>query len=104
MTRSVVIEKIETVTALDDSGDVDVVVVQPVPNSVVIEVPQINVVEVISAGPQGPPGPSGQGADAVSIVGYPVVLLSGQPDDLLSFTGTEWKNKPQAQVTDGGNF
>lgn len=51
-------------------------------------------------GPQGPPGPT----DATSIVGYPVVLSSGQADDLLSFTGSEWTNKPMTQVTDGGNW
>lgn len=76
---------------------------------VVVEESTPEIVEIVSVGPQGiqgpigpvgPPGPT----DASSIVGYPVVLASGQPDDLLSFTGSEWTNKPQAQVTDGGNF
>lgn len=55
-------------------------------------------------GEQGVPGPAGSGIDAESIQGYPVVLSNGQEDDLLSFTGAAWANKPQTQVTDGGNF
>lgn len=117
MTRTVVIQTVKTVATPNTSGDVDVVVVQPRPNTVAVELPQTSVVEVVAVGPQGIAGPAGpqgpQGVqgppgeasgDATSIVGYPVTLASGQPDDLLSFTGSAWTNKPQEHVTDGGNW
>lgn len=159
MTKTVVIEEVQTVTTENTQGDVEIVVVQPqanivavslpetsvvevsqpatatviissddtnlvevqhvIENTVVVEQPTPILVEVVSAGPQGPAGavgpqgpqgvqgvqgPPGTGVDAVSIVGYPVQLASGNPDDLLSFTGSAWTNKPQVQVTDGGNF
>lgn len=90
------------------------------PDVVVVVEPQpAEVVQVVSVGPQGPAGqagaqgpvgpagpqgPPGTGSDATSIQGYPVSLSAGQTDDLLYFTGTAWSNKPQVQVTDGGNF
>lgn len=62
-------------------------------------------------GPQGPqgiqgePGPVGPpGNDASFLLGLPLVFTDGQEDDLLGFTGSQWINKPQTQVTDGGNF
>lgn len=81
----------------------DVVEIGQTPNTVVVVEPQQpQIVEVVAVGPQGPMGPPSN--NATSIVGYPVSLISGQPDDLLSFTGAEWTNKPQINLTDGGNF
>lgn len=118
MTRTVVIQSVKTVATNNTSGDVDVVVVQPQPNVVTVELPQTQIVEVVAAGPagtagaQGPAGPQGEvgpagpagPAGSANIGGYPVSMSGGDPDDLLSFTGSVWTNKPQAQVTDGGNF
>lgn len=115
MARSVIIETVKTVATPDTSGDADVVVVQPQPNVVAVELPQTSVVEVVMAGPTGPVGPAGvtgpqgpagpQGPSGNSTIGgYNVNMVGGDPDDLLSFTGTVWTNRPQVQVTDGGNF
>lgn len=88
-----------------DASDTTVVEVErTVENTIAVEQVVPVVVEIVSRGPQGVPGDIGGGGNAVSIVGYPVTLAGGQPDDLLSFTGSEWRNKPQVQVTDGGNF
>lgn len=119
MTRTVIVQTVKTVATPNQSGDVDVVVVQPQPNVVAVEMPQTSVVEVVTAGPQGPAGPAGpagasgaqgpagpQGpaGSSTQVGGYNVVMVGGDPDDLLSFTGSAWTNKPQVQVTDGGNF
>lgn len=81
-----------------------VVEIEKVVEKRVIVEPPPQIVEVVSRGPQGVPGDISGGGNAVSIVGYPVQLVDGNPDDLLSFTGTEWRNKAQEKVTDGGNF
>jgi len=92
------------------------VIVQPVNQDAVdvLDAPKVVVVvekqppqkiDVIARGPQGVSGPPGNGSgDATSILGFPVRLSDGQPEDLLEFTGSEWVNKPQNDVTDGGNF
>ena len=38
--------------------------------------------------------------------GYPISLSSVQANDILYFDGTSsvWKNKPDTNLTDGGNF
>lgn len=159
MTKTVVIENTQTVATENDQGDVDIVVVQPQPNTVAVSMPQTSfvevsqpapatlvvhtddnnlievqhtvestvvveqpvpvIVDVVSAGPQGSVGPAGpqgpQGIQGVvgpqgpagsgtTVGGYDVTMVNGQEDDLLSFTGVVWTNKPQIQVTDGGNF
>lgn len=159
MTKTVVIEEVQTVTTENTQGDVEIVVVQPqanivavslpetsvvevsqpaaatviissndtnlvevqhvIENTVVVEQPTPILVEVVSAGPQGSVGPAGpqgpQGIQGVvgpqgpagsgtTIGGYDVTMVNGQVDDLLSFTGAAWTNRPQTQVTDGGNF
>lgn len=159
MTKTVVIEEIQTVATENNQGDVEIVVVQPQPNTVVVSLPATSVVEVtqpapaivvvntddnnivevqhtiestvvveqtvpvlvevMSSGPQGvqgvqgpegpqgiqgvvgPQGPAGSGT---TIGGYDVTMVGGQENDLLSFTGAVWTNRPQTQVTDGGNF
>ena len=55
--RTVVVQSVKTVATTDTSGDVDVVVVQPQPEIVTVEMPQTSVVEVVTAGPAGPAGP-----------------------------------------------
>lgn len=143
MTKTVVIEEVQTIATSDESGDVALVVVQPQPNTVTISLPETSlievhsgtpiidmivdqssvieveriientvvveqpvptIVEVVSQGPQGVPGDLPGGGNAISILGIPVRMIDGEPDDLLSYTGSEWLNKPQEKVTDGGNF
>lgn len=87
---------------LDDTTVVEVERI--IENTVVIEQPVPTIVEVVTRGPQGIPGDIGGGGNAIAILGYPVQLVDGQEDDLLSFTGSAWRNKPQEKVTDGGNF
>ena len=85
-------------------------------NTVVVVDPQPQIIDVVSVGPQGvqgvqgpagaqgPAGPQGPAGSGTTIGGYNVNMVGGDPDDLLSFTGSAWTNKPQVQVTDGGNF
>lgn len=101
-------------TVVINNDDANIIEVQHTVESTVVVEQKVPVfVEVVSAGPQGaqgpqgpqgPPGDAGAGGNASAIVGYPVSLSGGAPDDLLSFTGVAWTNKPQVQVTDGGNF
>lgn len=52
-------------------------------------------------GLQGPPGPAGE-SNATSIAGYPVVIGSTGPSDLLQLSAeSTWINSP---LLDGGNF
>lgn len=93
------------ISVVVDASDTSVVEVQhTVENTVAVEQVVPVVVEIVARGPQGVPGDIGGGGNAVSIIGYPVHMIDGEPDDLLSFTGSEWLNKPQSKVTDGGNF
>lgn len=72
---------------------------------VVVQQSSPEIVEVVSVGPQGIQGPPGSNSnDASFILGVPISVTDAQSNDLLSFTGAAWTNKPQAQVTDGGNF
>lgn len=48
-------------------------------------------------GPQGIPGPN-------SIGGVSIVVARLEPDDVLQYDGTCWKNLPGVTLTDGGNF
>lgn len=78
---------------------------QTIETVVVVQEAAPEIVEVVAAGPQGIQGPPGSSSnDAAYILGVPITFADEQPDDLLSFTGSAWVNKPQAQVTDGGNF
>lgn len=53
-------------------------------------------------GPVGPQGPSGSS----QIGGYEPVISNIQDGDVLAFSGSSqrWINRPQVQLTDGGNF
>lgn len=42
--------------------------------------------------------------NANAIAGYPVQLVNPQGNDVLSFTGTEFTNRANFELTDGGNF
>lgn len=88
------VEIVETQSLLSTAQTIETVVV--------VQTPAPEIVEVVAVGPQGIQGPPGN--DASFLLGVPIAFTDGQPDDLLSFTGSVWRNKPQAQVTDGGNF
>lgn len=55
------------------------------------------------AGPQGPEGPQGP-AGETTLGGYPAVIVSASAGDVLGFNGAAWYNRPDTDVTDGGNF
>lgn len=38
------------------------------------------------------------------IGGYPVVMSSIQPRDVVMFGSNEWNNVSQTEISDGGNF
>lgn len=58
---------------------------------------EVVVTEVLSESTQGPPGPS-------TIGGFGVVVSNIGDDDVLAVKNGTWVNKPQTQLTDGGNF
>jgi hypothetical protein len=97
------ISKTEAVVAVDQPPPQIVEVTQQPSIAVVMEQAAPQIVEIVARGPQGPPGDILNG-NASSILMYPVQMVDGQPDDLLSFTGSAWVNKSQQKVTDGGNF
>lgn len=97
----------------------DVVEIVSTNTVVVVDPAPPDIVNVVAAGPQGPAGaagpqgpagaqgpagPQGPAGSGTTIGGYNVNMVGGDPDDLLSFTGSAWTNRPQVQVTDGGNF
>lgn len=55
-------------------------------------------------GPQGPQGPAGDAA-AVSIAAASDVTLSSLADgDVLRFSNSRWRNYPEDDLLDAGNF
>lgn len=75
-------------------------VISPASNVVEVIQPVTQVLEVAAVGPQGPAGLSGSSA----IGGFEVVIAGAQNGDLLGFNGTNWYNRRDNDVTDGGNF
>jgi hypothetical protein len=74
---------------------------------VVVQYAAPQIVDVVARGPQGPQGPQGlpgPAGDGSNLGGYPIALASLSANDLLAFDGGAWTNKPQAEVTDAGNF
>lgn len=57
-------------------------------------------------GPAGPPGPQGpEGGYASTIDAFPDVTLSNVAQgDVLRYSGNSWRNYPEIQLLDGGNF
>lgn len=55
---------------------------------------------IIYAGVPGPRGPSGES----TISGTAISISNLSSNDLLSFNGDNWINRPQYLVTEGGNF
>lgn len=50
-----------------------------------------------ATGPQGEPGLS-------TIGGYGISVSNLESGDLLRFTGLDWGNKNENEITDGGNY
>jgi|APGre2960657373_1045057.scaffolds.fasta_scaffold81715_1 hypothetical protein len=65
--------------------------------NVIVDKPSSN---IISAGAPGPRGPSGES----TISGTAISISNLSANDLLSFNGNNWTNKPQDLLTEGGNF
>lgn len=65
--------------------------------NVIVDKPSSN---IILAGAPGPRGPSGES----TIAGSTVTISNLSANDLLSFNGNNWTNKPQDLLTEGGNF
>jgi hypothetical protein len=65
--------------------------------SVIVDKPSSN---IILAGAPGPQGPSGES----TIAGSVITISNLSANDLLSFNGNNWTNKPQDLLTEGGNF
>lgn len=64
-------------------------------------------VSLVNAGPQGPQGPQGakgDPGDTNSIAGYPVVISDPSTYDVIAFSGGSFINRPQVDLTDGGNY
>lgn len=61
---------------------------------------EVVVTEILTEGIQGPPGPPG----GTVIGGLGVVVSNIGDDDVLAVKNGAWVNKPQTQLTDGGNF
>ena len=51
-------------------------------------------------GPQGPAGTSGGPLEQLSNV----QITSAQPGDVLRFSNSKWRNSPETDIVDGGNF
>lgn len=62
--------------------------------------------QLLTIAQQGPPGPKGDKGDTadISIGGYVVDVSELTSGDVLSFTGSNWANVNQLNLTDGGNF
>lgn len=65
--------------------------------TVLVNVPSNN---IILAGAPGPQGPSGES----TIAGSVITISNLSANDLLSFNGSNWTNRAQNLVTEGGNF
>lgn len=64
-------------------------------------------VSLVNAGPQGPQGPQGakgDPGDTNSIAGYPIVISDPSTYDVIAFSGGSFINRPQVDLTDGGNY
>lgn len=67
-------------------------------SEVVVEIAPTPRIELtVDRGVSGPAGPN-------AIGGYGFNISNLQADDVLAFGGTAWINRPQTQITDGGNF
>lgn len=54
-------------------------------------------------GPVGPQGPQGiPGPNAIG--GFPIQLADPRENDVLQLIGGAWRNVPQTNIVDGGNF
>ena len=51
-------------------------------------------------GPQGPAGTSGGPIEQLSNV----QITSAQPGDVLRFSDSKWRNSPETDIVDGGNW
>ena len=80
-------------------------------NSVSIDIVNEQLIDIevslVNAGPQGPQGPQGakgDPGDTNSIAGYPVVISDPSTYDVIAFSGGSFINRPQVDLTDGGNY
>jgi hypothetical protein len=51
-------------------------------------------------GPQGPAGTNGGPLEQLSNV----QITSAQPGDVLRFSNSKWRNSPETDIVDGGNW
>lgn len=54
--------------------------------------------------PKGDKGDTGSSGDAGSLGGYPVMISNPSENDVISYVGGSFINKPQTDITDGGNY
>jgi hypothetical protein len=66
-------------------------------------------VNLAASGPKGDKGDKGDTGEAGApgpnlIGGYAIELSTPANNDLLAFQSNKWVNRPQSNITDGGNF
>ena len=88
-------------TVLVPVDDVSLVEVETQPGFIIVPFNhQPQTIEIVAQGPQGPQGPPGNS----TIGGLGVEIEGIAVGDVLAFAGSNWTNRRQAELTDGGNF
>lgn len=88
----------QTTIAVDVNNQTNVAVAINDVSSVSVELGIANV------GPRGPAGPQGPSGVSNAIAEHSIVLTSLSANDVLAFDGTNFVNRAQTALTDGGNF
>lgn len=103
MKTSIEIEYKPQSSVLIDSNEpfaVEVVTQSPIS----VELSLTNIGPKGDSGEKGDKGDKGDPGDTTSINGYPVSISNPSPYDVISFVAGSFVNKPQADITDGGNY
>jgi hypothetical protein len=90
-----------SVVIINDSNvSIDITKQEPA----VIEVSLVNAGPIGPQGPQGEKGDKGDPGDTNYIAGYPVVISDPSTYDVIAFADGAFINRPQTDITDGGNY
>ena len=84
----------------DNSVSIDIINQDPVS----IEVSLVNSGPQGAQGPQGEKGDKGDPGDATTLGGVPVVITSPSNYDVIQYVSGNFVNRPQSDITDGGNY